>query len=39
MLTEATYREEFLEDVETSLRETFVDRARYLDLRAEREAA
>jgi len=39
VLTEATYREEFLEDVETSLRETFVDRERYLVLRARREAA
>ena len=39
VLTEATYRQEFLADVETSLRETFLDRARYLDLRAEREAA
>ncbi len=38
VLTEATYRQEFLADVETSLRETFMDRARYLDLRAEREA-
>ncbi len=39
VLTEATYRQEFLADVEISLRETFMDRARYLDLRAEREAA
>ena len=39
MLTDASYRQEFLADVELSLRETFVDRARYLDLRAEREAA
>ncbi len=39
VLTEATYREEFLDDLETSLRETFSDRARYLDLRADREAA
>ena len=34
VLTEASYREEFLEDVESSLRATFDDRARYLDLRA-----
>ena len=39
MLTEKAYREEFLDDLETSLRETFIERARYLDLRAEREAA
>jgi amino acid transporter len=39
VLTEGAYRKEFLDDVETSLRETFVDRAHYLDLRAEREAA
>ncbi len=39
VLTEETYREEFLEDVETSLSATFDDRARYLDLRAAREAA
>ena len=39
VLTEATYRQEFLADVETSLRETFADRARYLELRGEREAA
>jgi hypothetical protein len=38
VLTEATYREEFLADVESSLRETFLDRARYLDLRAEAAA-
>lgn len=34
VLTEASYREEFLEDVESALRATFEDRARYLDLRA-----
>jgi amino acid transporter len=34
VLTEASYREEFLADLETSLRVTFADRARYLDLRA-----
>jgi hypothetical protein len=39
VLTEDEYRKEFLDDVETSLRETFIDRARYLDLRAERTAA
>jgi hypothetical protein len=39
VLTEATYREEFLDELETSLRETFLDRARYLDLRAAREGA
>ena len=39
VLTEASYREEFLDDVETSLRETFADRARYLALRAERQVA
>jgi hypothetical protein len=38
VLTEAGYREEFLDDVETSLRETFEDRARYLALRAEQRA-
>jgi hypothetical protein len=39
VLTEDTYRKEFLDDVETSLRETFIDRARYLDLRGARKAA
>ncbi len=39
VLTDAAYREELLEDVEGSMRETFGDRARYLDLRAERLAA
>jgi hypothetical protein len=38
VLTEETYRKEFLEDVETSLRETFDDRARYLALRAAADA-
>ena len=33
VLSDATYRAEFLEDLETSLRETFGDRARYLDAR------
>jgi hypothetical protein len=31
--------DEFLDDLGTSLRETFVERERYLDLRAAREAA
>ncbi len=39
VLTEKSYREEFLEDLETSLRETFEERAHYLELRAERAAA
>ena len=39
VLTEQAYREEFLEDLETSLRETFEERAHYLELRAERAAA
>jgi hypothetical protein len=39
VLTEASYREEFLDELETSLRVTFADRARYLDLRAGREHA
>jgi hypothetical protein len=34
VLSDATYREEFLEDLQTSLRETFGDRARYLEARA-----
>ena len=38
VLTEESYRKEFLDEIETSLRETFLDRARYLDLRAAREA-
>jgi hypothetical protein len=39
VLTEQSYREEFLQDLETSLRETFEERAHYLELRAERAAA
>jgi ABC-type amino acid transport system permease subunit len=39
VLTEASYREEFLDDLETSLRETFEHRARYLELRTEQRAA
>jgi hypothetical protein len=34
VLTDATYREEFLDDLQVSLRETFRDRARYLEARA-----
>jgi len=34
VLSDATYRQEFLADLETSLRETFADRARYLQARA-----
>jgi hypothetical protein len=33
VLSDATYREEFLEELQTSLRETFGDRARYLEAR------
>jgi hypothetical protein len=33
VLTDATYREEFLSDLETSMRETFAARAEYLALR------
>jgi hypothetical protein len=35
VLTDATYREEFLDDLQVSLHETFDDRARYLRARAE----
>ena len=34
VLSDSAYREEFLEDLQTSLRETFADRARYLEARA-----
>jgi hypothetical protein len=34
VLSDAVYREEFLDELQTSLRETFGDRARYLDARA-----
>jgi hypothetical protein len=34
VLTDATYREEFLSELEVSMRETFVARAEYLALRA-----
>ena len=33
VLSDATYREEFLDVLQTSLRETFGDRARYLEAR------
>ena len=39
VLSDATYREEFLEELETSLRETFADRARYLEARRTTSAA
>ena len=35
VLTDGTYREEFLEEVTGSMRDTFRLRARYLALRAE----
>jgi hypothetical protein len=34
VLSDSTYREEFLEDLQISLRETFADRARYLEARS-----
>ena len=34
VLTDSTYREEFLDDLTGGLREVFADRARYLELRA-----
>jgi hypothetical protein len=34
VLTDASYREEFLDELQVSLRETFRDRARYLEARA-----
>jgi hypothetical protein len=34
VLSDSAYREEFLEDLQTSLRETFADRARYLEARS-----
>ncbi len=34
MLTDSTYREEFLEELTGDLRAVFADRARYLELRA-----
>jgi hypothetical protein len=34
VLSDATYREEFLADLQASLHETFADRARYLQARA-----
>jgi len=39
VLSDATYRAEFLEDLEASLRETFGDRARYLAARRTAAAA
>ena len=39
VLTEASYRAEFLDDIEVSLRATFEDRARYLQLCAARESS
>jgi membrane protein implicated in regulation of membrane protease activity len=39
VLTEASYREEFLDDLQTSLHETFGDRARYLEARAASPAS
>lgn len=39
VLTDSTYREEFLEDLTGELRETFSLRAEYLDLRARTAAA
>jgi hypothetical protein len=34
VLSDSAYREEFLEELQTSLRETFADRASYLEARA-----
>jgi hypothetical protein len=34
VLTDATYREEFLDEVTGEMRETFADRAEYLERRA-----
>jgi hypothetical protein len=39
VLTEASYREEFLDDLQTSLHETFGVRARYLEARAASPAS
>ena len=39
VLSDATYREEFLDDLQTSLHETFADRARYLEARAAAAAS
>ncbi len=39
VLSDATYREEFLEELQTSLRDTFGDRARYLEARRAASAA
>jgi hypothetical protein len=39
VLTDSTYREEFLDDLTGGLREVFADRARYLDLRGREATA
>ena len=39
VLSDSTYREEFLEELQTSLHETFGDRARYLQARRAASAA
>ncbi len=39
VLSDSTYRSEFLEDLQTSLHETFGDRARYLEARRAASAA
>jgi len=39
VLSDSTYREEFLEELQTSLRDTFGDRARYLEARRAASAA
>jgi hypothetical protein len=39
VLTDSTYREEFLEELTGDLRSIFADRARYLDLRGGSAAA
>ena len=38
VLSDSAYRAEFLDDLQTSLRETFADRARYLEARAAVDA-
>jgi hypothetical protein len=35
VLTDSTYREEFLEELTDDLRAVFADRARYLELRSQ----
>jgi len=39
VLTDSTYREEFLDDLTGGLRDVFADRARYLELRRAGGAA